>query len=163
MKAIQMMLQSPKRPATGRLEDLREAAEAEAKAYAIHYRVPGRTRSLLMLESEDDYMRYDIKPEAEAFIVKSSPAAKRFDEVMTALGSSLADPKAALLARRIEECEGMRRPRHREALAQLLRSPLAFLRDEVRREAKVQIVPLRSRLVLLIATVSPWFSPDLMG
>ena len=52
-----------------------------------------------MLESEDDYKRYDIKPEAEAFIVKSSPAAKRFDEVMTALGSSLADPKAALLAR----------------------------------------------------------------
>lgn len=122
--------------ATGRLEDLREAAEAEAKAYAIHYRVPGRTCSLLMLESEDDYKRYDIKPEAEAFIVKSSPAAKRFDEVMTALGSSLADPKAALLARldKLERMPGMSFPRNdalRKAIAQLPAESLTFIAERL--------------------------------
>ncbi|MGA2618304.1 MAG: hypothetical protein ABSF26_11885 [Thermoguttaceae bacterium] len=61
--------------ATGQLEDLSQAAEPVATVYARHFRITGRTCSLLMLESEQDYARYNIKPEEDDFVVKDRPAA----------------------------------------------------------------------------------------
>jgi len=83
--------------AVGQLEDLAAATEEVSVAYARHFRVTGRTCSLLMLESEADYRRFDIKPEDDAFVVKSSRAdeviLKTFDEMAERLG----DPKQSLL------------------------------------------------------------------
>ena len=83
--------------AVGQLEDLATATEDVSVAYARHFRVTGRTCSLLMLESEQDYRRFDIKPEDDAFVVKSSRAdeviLKTFDEMAERLG----DPKQSLL------------------------------------------------------------------
>ena len=55
--------------AVGQMEDLAEADGPVATAYARHFRVTGRTCSLLMLESEQDYARFQIKPEEDAFVV----------------------------------------------------------------------------------------------
>src|SRR5690606_31955000 len=49
--------------AVGQLEDLGAAVEDVAVAYARHFRVPGQTCSLLMLESDADYQRFNIRPE----------------------------------------------------------------------------------------------------
>ena len=54
--------------AVGQLEDAAAAAavvEPIATGYARHFRVTGRTCSLLMLESEQDYARFGIKPEED--------------------------------------------------------------------------------------------------
>ncbi len=84
--------------AVGQLEDLASATEDVSVAYARHFRVTGRTCSLLMLESEADYQRFNIKPEDDQFVVKSSPAdhliRRKFDE----MSQKLDDPKEALKA-----------------------------------------------------------------
>jgi len=83
--------------AVGQLEDLSTATENISIAYARHFRVTGRTCSLLMLESEADYRRFDIKPEDDAFVVKSSPAGEVILQTLDRIGSRLEDPKASLL------------------------------------------------------------------
>ena len=87
--------------ATSQLEDVcgvAASAEPVATAYARHFRVTGRTCSLLMLESEQDYARFNIKPEEDSFVVHDRPAdpivAKAVAETTTAMG----DPKANFLA-----------------------------------------------------------------
>jgi len=70
--------------ATAHLEELEAATETEARAYATHFRITGRTCSLLMLESELDYERFGIKPDADAYVVKASPAADLFARAIKA-------------------------------------------------------------------------------
>jgi len=84
--------------AVGQLESFDAAAEDVAGAYARHFRVVGKTTSLLMLESEEDYQRYDIKPEEDAFLVKGTPAGARVARILAEIGDALGDPKAAFLA-----------------------------------------------------------------
>ncbi len=84
--------------ATARLEDLEDATANVARAYATHFRVTGRSSSLLMLDSEADYQRFHIKPDADAFTIKATPAAALFDGQLTKLEGTLGDPKAAFLA-----------------------------------------------------------------
>ena len=71
--------------ATARLEELEDATVNVARAYATHFRVTGRSSSLLMLESEADYQRFHIKPDADAFTIKATPAAALFDGQLTKL------------------------------------------------------------------------------
>jgi len=59
--------------AVARLETL--GARDAARAYAQHFRVVGRTCSLVMLESEEDYERYGIRPADDAGFVREHPAA----------------------------------------------------------------------------------------
>ena len=94
--------------AVGQLEDLGYAAEDVARAYATHFRVVGRTCSLLMLESKEDYERYDISPAEDALVVKERPAANTVRETLARLGDTLADPKARFLAwmERLERMAG---------------------------------------------------------
>lgn len=76
---------------------LRDAAEA----YAICYRVVGRTCSLLMLESEADYQRFGILPQTpaeKAREVARCSAASLLAEDASRLQAALADPKAAAQA-----------------------------------------------------------------
>jgi autotransporter-associated beta strand protein len=84
--------------AVGQLEDLAEAARPIATAYARHFRVTGQTCSLLMLESEQDYARFQIKPEEDAFVVKDRPASAVVAKAVAGVAKALGDPKAAFLA-----------------------------------------------------------------
>lgn len=59
--------------ATSQLEALSPLADDVARAYAIHHRVTGKTCSLLMLESEEAYERYEIRPKEEAIHVRMNP------------------------------------------------------------------------------------------
>jgi len=84
--------------ATSRLEELEDATEQIARAYATHFRITGRSSSLLMLDTEADYERYHIRPDADAFTIKATPAAALFDQQMAQLAGALGDPKVAFLA-----------------------------------------------------------------
>ncbi|MBA2544551.1 MAG: VWA domain-containing protein, partial [Deltaproteobacteria bacterium] len=84
--------------ATAHLEELETATEAESRAYATHFRITGRTVSLLMLETEADYERFGIKPDADAYVVKATPAAALFAKALAATIGTLGDPKAAFLS-----------------------------------------------------------------
>ncbi|HWO21310.1 MAG TPA: DUF2135 domain-containing protein [Kofleriaceae bacterium] len=84
--------------ATAHLEELEAGTEAEARAYATHFRVTGRTCSLLMLETEEDYARFGIKPDDDAFVVKATPAGELYAKVLGAAYATLGDPKASFLA-----------------------------------------------------------------
>src|SRR6185503_9325320 len=66
-------------------------------AYATYFRVTGRTCSLLLLESEQDYQRHGVKAEDPATIQQSA-AAETVSRALGALVSSLGDPKARFLA-----------------------------------------------------------------
>jgi len=50
-----------------------------------------------MLESEEDYERFNIKPKDDAYVVKSIPATARIAEVVAEVGERLGDPKASLI------------------------------------------------------------------
>ncbi|RKZ75616.1 MAG: hypothetical protein DRR19_29215 [Candidatus Parabeggiatoa sp. nov. 1] len=84
--------------AVGQLETFASATETMSKAYATHFRITGQTCSLLMLETEEDYQRFNIKPEEEAFVVKSQPVTAAIAKVLKEIGDSLGDPQAAFLA-----------------------------------------------------------------
>ena len=58
----------------------------------------GRTCSLLMLESEEEYQRYDIRPEEDAFVIKGRLVSDTLNSVVEQLGDSLASPKRRFLA-----------------------------------------------------------------
>ncbi len=94
--------------ATSQLEDVcgaAAAAEPVATAYARHFRVTGRTCSLLMLESEQDYARFNIKPEEDSFVVKDRPAGPIVAKAVAETTAAMSDPKAHFLAwyRRVRE------------------------------------------------------------
>jgi tetratricopeptide (TPR) repeat protein len=84
--------------ATAHLEELEAATEGEARAYATHFRITGRTCSLLMLDTEQDYERFGIRPDADAYVVKATPAGPLFAKALTQTIATLGDPKAAFLA-----------------------------------------------------------------
>jgi hypothetical protein len=106
--------------ATGQLEDValtpgpspgeRGETEAVATAYARHFRITGRTCSLLMLESEQDYARFNIKPEEDSFVVKDRPAGPIVAKAVADATAILSDPKAHFLAwfRRLREASEVR-------------------------------------------------------
>ncbi|HEY1065144.1 MAG TPA: DUF2135 domain-containing protein [Pirellulales bacterium] len=84
--------------AVGQLEDFQSATEELAKSYATHFRIVGGTCSLLMLESEEDYQRYNIVPADDAAKVKESPAGVAVVQAIDQTFSQLGDPKANFIA-----------------------------------------------------------------
>lgn len=84
--------------AVGQLEELQHATEDVSVAYARHFRVTGQTCSLLMLDSEADYQRFNIRPEADLQVVLTQPAADLIAAKLKDLGETLEDSKQALLA-----------------------------------------------------------------
>jgi hypothetical protein len=83
--------------ATGQLEDFAPATDQTSRAYAVHYRVTGKTCSLLMLESEADYARFGIKDEDETARVAAQPAVLAVAQADRQIGETLGDPKIAFL------------------------------------------------------------------
>ncbi len=93
----------------GQLESLGSQVFDVSAAYARHFRVTGKTCSLLMLESEEDYQRFDIKPEEDLFVVKAKATSALVSETLSKFSQQLADPKAKLQAwlNRLESMPGM--------------------------------------------------------
>ncbi|MDC3959527.1 DUF2135 domain-containing protein [Polyangium jinanense] len=83
--------------AVAQIEELAPATETMAKAYSIHFRVPGKTSSLLMLESEADYQRFGIVPEDFARTIKSASASRVVEDTLALSASALGNPKATFL------------------------------------------------------------------
>ncbi|MEO2020301.1 MAG: VWA domain-containing protein, partial [Pirellulaceae bacterium] len=79
--------------AVGQLEDLQAATEPVALAYAKHFRVAQQTCSLLMLESEEDYERFNIKPQEDGALIKSTLASTTVANALDQLTTALGDPK----------------------------------------------------------------------
>ncbi len=84
--------------ATMGLEELGDATEDVSAAYARHFRITGQTCSLLMLESEADYRRFNIKPQDDAFVVKSTAATTVIASVFDRMAATLGDAKATFTA-----------------------------------------------------------------
>lgn len=88
--------------ATTQLEEFEDAGGVEAVAYARHFRVTGRTASLLMLDSEADYERFGLTPgieQEDAEKVATLPASQTLERARAELARVLGDPKRELLAR----------------------------------------------------------------
>ncbi len=84
--------------ATGQLEELEAATQSAATAYATHFRVTGRSCSLLMLETDQEYQRFGLHPEVDESIIRSTPAGALFAKTMAQTFATLGDPKTAFLA-----------------------------------------------------------------
>lgn len=84
--------------AVGQLEDLGSSLQDVSVAYARHFRITGQTCSLLMLDSEADYQRFNIKAEDDVFVVKSTPSADLVTKKLDELAEQLGDAKAAVVA-----------------------------------------------------------------
>ena len=95
--------------AVGQLESLGAKVFDVAASYARHFRVTGETCSLLMLDSEEDYKRFDIKPQEDLFVIKTKNAKSLVFEMLEKSANELADPKAQLLSwiERLETMPGM--------------------------------------------------------
>ncbi len=95
--------------AVGQLESLGTQLFDISAAYARHFRVTGDTCSLLMLETEADYERFDIKPEEDLFVIKSKNAGQLVSETLQTLADGIANPKLQMLAwlQRLESMPGM--------------------------------------------------------
>jgi len=84
--------------ATGQLEELEAATERVAGAYASNFRVTGRTCSLLVLDTEQDYQRLGLHPDLDRAVVRTTPAGALFATTMQRTFDTLGDPRAAFLA-----------------------------------------------------------------
>lgn len=95
--------------ATAQIEELGEAKDSPAQAYATHFRVVGSTCSLLMLDTEEDYERFDIRPADEAARVKTEFASEYVARARAERVRAANDPRAELLAclRRMESTPGL--------------------------------------------------------
>lgn len=79
--------------ATTQLEDLGSLTKKDAIKYATHFEVPGQTCSFVMLESERDYRRYNIKPEDNLEFIKQNPVNQLLASLLKKMGA-LGNPKA---------------------------------------------------------------------
>lgn len=79
--------------ATMILEEFDYATEKKSVAYAKHFSVPGKTCSLLMLETEEDYKQYNIIATENAYVVKSSTVNEILDDVLKDIEEMLGSAK----------------------------------------------------------------------
>lgn len=84
--------------AVGQLEEFKDATRSESESYARYFRVAGKTCSLLMLESERDYLRFNIKPQQDAFVVKSTKPSEIIGKALKQ-GGALSSAKKAFTGR----------------------------------------------------------------
>ncbi|OIP31722.1 MAG: hypothetical protein AUK47_22025 [Deltaproteobacteria bacterium CG2_30_63_29] len=94
--------------AVAQLEELGRFATEYAVPYARHFRVTGNSASLLMLETEEDYLRFDIKPEDDWALVQRTQVSALIRDAIAQLGELLGDPRADFLdlLRRIQDTPG---------------------------------------------------------
>ena len=83
--------------ATGQLEQFGRTTRAAAEAFGTRFRIPGKACSLLMLESEQDYIDQGFLAEDELQIARDQAAAPLVEQALGELAGSLDDPARALL------------------------------------------------------------------
>ena len=78
-------------------------------AYARHFRITGQTCSLLMLETDADYKRFNIKPEDDSLLVQTSLAGAIIDKKISEAMTVLTNPKEGFTRwlARLERMPGM--------------------------------------------------------
>lgn len=125
--------------ATALLEDKAPVTDRQARAFATHFRVTGRSCSMVMLESEADYQRFGIVPQNEAQVVREtnlrSLAARAEQEAV----ATLSDARGAFMAwlDRLSSTPGATirvNPQMRAMLAQLPVSAFEIPRESVAME-----------------------------
>ncbi len=79
--------------AVNQLESIAALESKVASAFANHFRVPGQSSSLLMLESKEDYDRYQIKPAEDAFIAGTKQVTQIFARLNEGFEKTLSNPK----------------------------------------------------------------------
>lgn len=87
--------------ATQQLEELGFATEAYAQAYGTHYRIPGKTCSLVMLESDWQYRSFGITPEMELeseMIVHTTRVNHLVHKTRSEMAEALVSAKAGFMA-----------------------------------------------------------------
>jgi tetratricopeptide (TPR) repeat protein len=84
--------------AVGQLEELGAPTRKDAVVYARHFRVTGRTCSLVMLETDEDYENAGIGGHDDAAAVRSRPLGRTIAKALQRFGQTLGDPKARMLA-----------------------------------------------------------------
>jgi tetratricopeptide (TPR) repeat protein len=80
------------------MEEFKETVQAEPEAYSRHFRITGQTCSLLMLESEADYQRFNIKPQEDAFVVKITNASEVIAKQIKKSDENAAHAKARFMS-----------------------------------------------------------------
>jgi len=93
----QMAVRTYGQVAVGQLENLGDPANEYSTAYARNFRVTGQTCSLLMLDSQADYDRFNIKPQDDRYVVASTSCQKIVTETMAEYSNDLADPNKTLM------------------------------------------------------------------
>ena len=83
----------------GQLESFDDVSPETKRAYATHFRVVGKTCSLLMLETEADYEQYGIVPRQDAERVRTSSARHAIARAAVARGRTAADARLRFLGR----------------------------------------------------------------
>ena len=85
--------------AVGQLEEFLGVTRPFAEAYARHFRVTGKSTSLLMLETQADYESYGIVPQEDAQTIRERPARQIVLQALDELAARLGDARAAFLDR----------------------------------------------------------------
>ena len=95
--------------AVQQMETLKPRGDDKISAYALHFRIIGRSASLLMLDSEADYQRYHIKPQANSFLVKTEMASTILSAIRKTPALAHISAKQAFLAllKRLEKTQGV--------------------------------------------------------
>lgn len=89
--------------AVNQLEEFLGYTDSFAEAYARHFRVTGKTTSLLMLESEEDYRRFGIRPQNDVGVIKASAVTRLVENAMKELKNVLGDPKFGFMQRTLRK------------------------------------------------------------
>lgn len=93
----------------GQLESLGAHLEEVSAAYARHFRITGQTCSLLMLETEADYQRFNILPQEDLFVVKTRNASELIEKILEEKQAELVSPKTRLIhwIQKLEKAPGL--------------------------------------------------------
>jgi tetratricopeptide (TPR) repeat protein len=83
--------------ATQQIEEFGYLTETLAQPYATYFRVPGKTCSMLMLETEEDYLQYNIKPEEDLFVINRNTVNAIVKNTLDQLGDMMGSSKATFM------------------------------------------------------------------
>lgn len=91
------------------LEDKAPVTDRQARAFATHFRVTGRSCSMVMLETEADYQRFGIVPSNEAQVVRETNLRAMLTGAEREAESTVSDARGAFLAwlQRLPETPGV--------------------------------------------------------
>jgi len=83
--------------AVSQLENFGYPTENFSIPYAVHFAVPGKTCSMLMLETQEDYKQFNINKEEHGFVVNENPVNGIVRKTLEQLSSILGNAKAAFM------------------------------------------------------------------